>query len=142
MKFYDTSFTYSKNLISHDGLTFLRATQTGVEYHPFLDDLPPNIVPKMVSFEKWYDTIVYVDKKGKKFTRGSLILSLANKDGGVHVDSMLPEAFADFSRFNSMGWTYVVDEKEISVTGPHLAAMRQITHEILVSLQDEFPQFA
>ena len=74
------------------------------------------------------------------FTRSKLVLSVSNTDGGAHVDPELDEAYAKFSRFNALGWKFLRNDipEEFHNT-PVLPSIRQIAHEVLSTLKDEFP---
>jgi hypothetical protein len=146
--FYDTSLDYDpNNLPSTRGpimmkFTITKTGQKSAEYAPPLDDGPPIRYRKeKISFEKWWDKNVFVDIKGNKLTRRNLILAVANKDGGAHVDHELDKGYADMTRFNSLGFVFVQDgNKRNFASHPELPGVRQISHEVLKSLKDEFPE--
>jgi len=142
--FYDTSLDHNpNNLLPTLGLIMMKIGPNGAEYVPPLDDGPPIRYCKgKIPFEKWWNEIVLVDGKGNKLTRSDLVLAVANKDGGTHVDPKLDKAYVDLTRFNSLGWKFVQSgiEKDFA-TGPELASVRQISHEVLKSLKEEFPEY-
>jgi len=145
--FYDTASVFDpSNLIAHIGLVMIRmkggmGISTG-EYLAGLDDIPPNKLNKKAPFNDWWNKIVIVDSDRNQFTRKSLILNVANKDGGAHVDSTLDEEYVALSRFNSMSWKIVVGGIESPFKNrPELASIRQMTHEVLKTLKDEFPEY-
>lgn len=74
------------------------------------------------------------------FTRRQIVLALANKDGGAHVDPILNDAYYRLSRTEGLGWKVVdaMGERTMEHT-PELATMRQIAHEVLMTLHGEFP---
>jgi len=141
--FYDTSLDYdSRNLASTMGLIMMRVGPNGARYVPPLDDGPPVRYSKAkIPFEEWWNKIVVVDTKGNKLTRKDLVLAVSNKDGGSHVDLKLNIAYADLTRFNSLAWKFIQNgvEKDFA-TKPELASIRQMSHEVLKSLKDEFPE--
>jgi len=147
--FYDTSLDYNpNNLLSTMGpiMTKITITKTGqksAEFAPPLDDGPPTRHRKgKISFEKWWNKIVFADRKGNKLTRRNLVLAVANKDGGAHVDHELDKDYANITRFDSLGFVFVQDgNKRHFATHPELAGVRQISHEVLKSLKDEFPEY-
>lgn len=142
--FYDTSLDYNPhNLASTMGLIMMRIGQDDARYVPPLDDGPPIRYRKAkIAFEKWWNKIVFVDTKGNKLTRKDLVLAVSNKDGGAHIDSNLNKAYADLTRFDSLGWKFMKDGVEKGfATRPELASVRQMSHEVLKSLQDEFPEY-
>jgi len=147
--FYDTSLDYNpNNFPSTIGLIITKyiITKTGqksAEYVPPLDDGPPTRYTKgKITFEKWWNKIVFADSKGNKLTRRNLVLAVSNKDGGAHVDHRLDKDYADMTRFNSLGLRFIQNgNKRYFATHPELASVRQISHEILKSLKDEFPEY-
>lgn len=65
-------------------------------------------------------------------TRKELILSVANKDGGAHIDAVLDEKYGSLSRKNSLGWMFSKGpEQQGALRAPEKAAVRQIAHEVL-----------
>lgn len=142
MKFYSHAGVHNKkNLLSHMGLVLMKMGNGSAEYLPILDNAPPfhYTQPKMV-FNAWWNQTVIVDQQKNSFSRKDLVLNVANKDGGAHIDQKLDKKYAALTRFNSIGWTFVSQgqEKEFS-TKLELATLRQIAHELLYSLHDEFP---
>jgi hypothetical protein len=140
--FYDTSTDYDpNNLLPTMGLIMMRIGPEGAEYVAPLDEGSPTRRKGKVPFDKWWNKIIFASK-GDLLTRKDLILSVANKDGGAHVDPKLDEVYAKLTRFNLLGWKYTKDGKEKSfIVGPEFASIRQISHEVLKSLKDEFPEY-
>lgn len=105
---------------------------------------------RKVHFEQWWTGPVLKDGKNHEFSRKEIVLSVADQDGGAHVDPTLNEAYHDFSRSNSMsfhagdsGWgSYAVftppgdtvSQGDIDITEVERAAVRQIAHEALMTL--------
>jgi len=142
IKFFSHAGKVKKgNLLPHMGLVMMKMGSGSAEYQPILDNGPPfhYIQPKM-DFDEWWEQIVIVDQQKNIFSRKDLVLNVANKDGGAHIDRDLNKKYAALTHFNSIGWTYVSkgQEKEFS-TKLELAAVRQIAHEVLYTLHDEFP---
>jgi len=90
---------------------------------------------ELKSFEDWWDEIVIIDSENNRFSRKDLILGLANKDGGSHVDPELDEAYNKLTRQNSMGWKCRINKgPEKGIEAIELASVRQIAYEVLESL--------
>ena len=91
---------------------------------------------RVVPFEQWWNEVVIKDRGGNTFTRKDIVLTMANKEGGAHVDPNLNESYANLTRFNAQGWKVItggtVTVPENSITA---ASMRQIAHEMLESLK-------
>jgi len=140
--FLDTASPYRpNNLLTSNCLTMMRMSKGGGEYIAPLDDLSPSRVNKKIPFDNWwFKNIVYKDNNKKTFTRSSIVLNVADTDGGAHVDPNLDEAYAKFSKFNTLGWKYFKGgtAEEFRNT-PVLPSIRQIAYEILKTLKDEFP---
>jgi len=140
--FFDTSIPFNtENLLSHQGLTMIINGPDGAEYIPRCLAPPrPELSPqKQLEFEKWWKGTVLIDKERNEFSRKDLVLNLCDKEGGAHVDPKLDPRFAKLTRDHSMGWVYVTTEKKEPIEPIELASIRQIAHEILLSLEKDFP---
>lgn len=126
--YLDTAHDYNpNNLISHLGLVVFG----GGSYIAPLDDRPN----KFILFPKWWNKIIIVDKNKNQFNRRELILALANKDGGAHVDPKLSKAYSDLTRKNSVGWLLsdgTIDKPMVNI---ERFSMRQIAHEVIRSIE-------
>jgi hypothetical protein len=70
-----------------------------------LADLPPERIHPGAAFVDWWNDPVLADADGSEYSRGSLVLWVANKDGGAHVDSDLPRGYLALTRDNAIGLT-------------------------------------
>jgi len=133
--FVDSAFPLvPDNKSSHSGLVVTSMVPgAGAKYVAFLDE-PPHGQVKKVSFENWWNAAVFVDSSGRTLSRKDLVLTVANQDGGAHVDAALDSTYADLSRNNSLGWMYSDGTKSEALGGPERAALRQIGHEVLKTL--------
>ena len=137
LNYIDSSMPFMEgNLLSEGGLVAIISRDKGPGYLAFLDDCP--IKSRIVSFEKWWLDPVFRDAKGSLLSRKDLILAMANQDGGAHVDPALNKTYAELSRENSMGHSFLVSGKPTKVPGPEKAAIRQIAHEALKMLKPEY----
>ena len=137
--FYDTGYEFDpNNLLTHNGLIFVRMSSTGAKYLPFLDDTPYGKIRK-TSFDKWWNAVVFVDNKRNKISRKDVVLSLADQDGGAHVDPKLNAIYARLSRSNSLNSFFASENSNglQPLSGPQLACVRQIAHEVLKTLKPE-----
>jgi len=131
--FIDSAFPYDRaNQLSHSGLVQIALRDDGSEPRAFLDGgLPPRKVP----FDQWWNGIAFVDAQKTEFSRQDLVLALANKEGGAHVDRELDEDYARLSRFNSLAVFDVrPPSKPVPAANQVPAAVRQIAHELLKAL--------
>ena len=140
IQFYETSIPRNlRSIMTYSGLAAIEGTPEGAKYVAFLDMLPSAPPPRWVSFDEWWNRVIFVDQKGSETSRRDLILAVANKDGGAHVDPILDEKYADLSRRNSLAWRFSSPRGDVPLEGPEKAAVRQITHEILKSLNPAMP---
>lgn len=143
MQFVDTAEPIDpNNLAPTPGLAMMKFT-TGQEkaearYVPFLDQGPPRKVA-FTKFEEWWERSVTKDGAGELFSRRDFVMTVANKDGGAHVDPSLSPAYAALTRHNSMGWVLSSSDPALD-KGPLLGnlafvGIRQIAFEVDQTLQ-------
>lgn len=144
MNFLDTSYDYDpRNLLSFAGLVMIRKFPGGAEFVPRckLPPKPKGEPIKLVPFDDWWNKVVVVDNQKNKFKRCDLVLSLSNKMGGAHVDPKLDPAYVALTKNNTLGWRYWDGNEEGDILPVELASVRQIAHEVLLSLKNAFPQY-
>lgn len=145
IKFYNSAEEYESGLAPKLKLVSLTLRGEGNHindalYKAHLDNWPPSGKIEKTEFLQWWNQIVMIDLKGNKFSRKALVLAVSNRDGGAHVDPKLNAAYANLTKFNSLGWILISDNREKPfLVGPELANIRQICHEVLKTLMDEFP---
>jgi hypothetical protein len=143
--FYDSASVFDPSQpLPSSCLTLIRLSKKEMEelkgdYVAPLDGLPPSRRgDKRISFDRWWrKNIILKDAEINTFTRRDLVRTVANKEGGAHVDPKLDQAYASLAKFNSMGWKVYVHSKDKEFeNSPVLPSIRQITHEILKTLKD------
>jgi hypothetical protein len=138
VKFFDSAGEYdSGNIADHWGLVLMAVGGGLPSYVAPLDDLPTG-QGVWTDFDSWWGKVVFRDAQKREITRGELVLAVANQDGGAHVDPSLREVYAALSRQNSLGWTMVMGADKRPADPAHLAAVRQVAHEILKSLVPDY----
>ncbi|MCM3555068.1 hypothetical protein M3697_08115 [Janibacter melonis] len=143
LKFVDTADPINPaNLLrSHPGLVIMslgfdgdRATGS---YVAPLGDVPPDRIGVVKGFDPWWNTPVLRDSDGEVWSRRDLVLSLANQEGGAHVDPKLSDKYERMVKQNGLGWVSVSGEVEEPLGGNVVAvAVRQIAFEVEQTLQD------
>lgn len=89
-----------------------------------------------VTFEKWWNQIVFFHKPALvSFCRSDIIRSVADMDGGAHVDTKMKESYYNFSRNQIPVWIKSNGEKPTN--SPALSLIRQFVYEINKSLEDQ-----
>lgn len=126
------------NLVSYAGLYVTQMGSGGIDYKARLDMGPAP--PRLIRFDEWWNKPVFDDRKGTTFSRGDLLLHVRDTDGGAHIDPHIGEEYAKLSKEKSFGWTMVVNGEEVKpMTGPDQASLRQIAHEVLMTMKRAFP---
>lgn len=125
----------NEHSISQRGLIFTMLGSNSPRYYAMLDD-SENC--KELSFDKWWNEKVIIDGDMNSFTRRDIILSVANKDGGAHIDPELDGKYASLSRENSLGNFMKSGNEWVKYKNPELATIRQIAHEILKVLVKDY----
>lgn len=97
-----------------------------------------------VDFETWWHTPVLQDQQGFTLTRETLVLAMANEDGGAHVDPIVSEAYARILT-DSLGFGGMTPAGQwAKMRSPVFASVRQVAHECLITLahsrDDAFPE--
>jgi hypothetical protein len=131
-KFLSTAMpSVEGNVSSHHGLVMIAMKGRESTYVAMLDDVP---YKNWLTFEQWWEEVIFVDKQGDTMTRRDLVTVAANQDGGAHVDPGLDETYERLAKRNSLGWTYTAAGETGPIPLAERAAIRQVAHELLVSL--------
>jgi hypothetical protein len=119
------------------GLVFMQISlgdPSGMYVAP-LGDLPPPRIKSPVKFDEWWTNTIYDDTKAI-WSRKKFVLTLANVEGGAHVDPKLNAAYERLVTANGLGWTAQTPAGPQPFAGsPVAASVRQITYELLETLQ-------
>ncbi|HSH58607.1 MAG TPA: hypothetical protein VK988_02990 [Acidimicrobiales bacterium] len=145
MAFLDTSLPINpRNLLSQGGLVVLQMTAgLGATWVPrFAVPSPPvpGADPRLVPFGTWWTEDVMKDHNGTLWSRARMVLAIANKEGGAHIDPTQPVDVRAIEEENSMGWSYhdpLVGDQPMSL-GPLMPSTRQIAHELEKSITRHF----
>ena len=99
------------------------------------NDSPPLRPPRLLFFPDWWNETVITSQAGTRFSRRVIVLALANKLGGSHIEPKL--SANEVELMSNPTWiTYTVgdSESESAVAEVELHTMRQIAHEVLISI--------
>lgn len=142
MKMYDTAAPVGPNP-PHLKSSHLEMVLVGDgRYLPKLDDTQVDgRRERFTTVDEWWTNAVMRDFDGRLFSRADLVLSVANQDGGVHVDPVLDDPYHALVAENSLQRKYSADGVEWKEYRPPVAAcIRQVAHESLVSFALHAPQ--
>lgn len=138
--FCDTSIgDNKKNILPFSNLTVMQLHSSGIGRYVALWNADFESDLRIQRFGEWWHSIIIRDKSGNLFSRKDIVLSVANTDGGAHVDECLDEKYAGLSRQNSMG-SECGNEHFMGplANGPELPSIRQIAFEMELSLGEHF----
>ena len=102
-------------------------------YEPAVHRPAPDRLHPPVSFEDWWRRVILQDQRGNGFSRADLVLSLANQDGGAHIDAALNEKYRQLTRENSVGFMQG-QNKPIANSIVH-ASVRHIAGELVQTIE-------
>ena len=136
-QFLDTAFPLDpRSLLTHGGLVSLAVGSDGPRYVAMLDNVATT---RWTTFADWWNSPIFVDSNGRQLSRQQLVCTAANQDGGAHVDPAIDETYDDLQRQVSLVWPAIYNGRiETPLVGPVGAAIRQIAHEALKSLNPSY----
>jgi hypothetical protein len=125
------------NVLPTLGLVMMLPAGGSPRYAAPLGNLPPPSVRPPAEFTVWWNNDVTKDKNKNLWSRKSFVQTLANKEGGAHVDPSLNDKYEALVRRNGLSWlTNNPDGSLRPLEGsPAAASVRQITYEVLDTLR-------
>lgn len=145
--FQSTAGVYNPlNLIAYTGLVMMRMTVgKGVEYIGKSRDENPGSFNGIMyyKFDDWWAEVVVDDKK-RMYTRKDLVLHVANKEGGSHLDIEVQNRTYKLFYENSVGWKSIVEDKQgnvISESDPINNLVLESIYEIGIEVVNSFKEF-
>lgn len=106
----------------------------GVKVLPFFGKFSDKT--KLKEFQIWWNEEVLVDSFKKSYSRYELVLLLANKDNGAHVDPELDKEYYETTRNCGIGMKVHVNGNVYEGKDTVNAIVRQIAHEIIFSFYE------
>ncbi len=103
---------------------------------PGLQPLIPPRVRQPRLFAVWWHQVVYELADARPLARVSIVCSVANREGGAHVDPRMDPQYEALVLDNALGWVQTSVDGEVEATGGDamLASIRQIADEVLATL--------
>lgn len=137
--FYNTCPDYIFLQSDFFGLTGFALGPNKTNVVPRLDNTD-KVGTQFLAFNDWWNKTIIVDNNNKRFSRKDIILNIANKDGGSHVDPKVKVEYDQLSKGQSLNWKQTIDGLNQNVKLIQLATARQIAHEVLVSFAKSIPK--
>lgn len=88
----------------------------------------------MIPFRYWWSKPVIVVPNDISLVRSDVVMTMANQDGGAHVDPALEESYYRITREHVGGWTANYPEGERPIEDVEGASVRQIAQELMTTL--------
>jgi SEC-C motif len=134
---------HAATVTQHAGLVGWQTTESGSwSYAPVLRPEGENRSNPPAAFDQWWQKPFLRDTSGRPITRRSVVLDVANKDGGAHVAKAIPEAFRQLASGASLPVRIGSEDGSSSaIPGIVMATMRQIAFELLDTLHRDLPNF-
>lgn len=133
--FYTTNPRWDPtNLAPHMYLMQRLTGGKGGDFYAPLDDRPPHLL-RWIPFTNWWSEYLFDDRQARSLKRSELVLTLANKEGGAHVDPELNEQHESLKHHGGFGYVAIIAEQKLPFEGDLIAqAMRQVAHEVITTL--------
>lgn len=119
--------------------------------HQYLPNFISEVIQKsLLTFKDWWEQVVISDMRANEFTREKIILSVAEQDGGSHVDPSINDDYFKLTRENSQmvffatgdfsqGFPAVFPKDMLKPMMPPVwHTIRQIAHEVLITIGKEY----
>lgn len=125
----------AKGQIGHHGLLQITWSTEGFSFHAPLGERHLESC-RWIPFKEWWSEIVFDDRQGNNLTREGIVLELADRDGGAHVDLKLTPSYKIITKRSYFGVFNMTTGKRTPREGGHVAhlSMRQIAYELLITL--------
>lgn len=100
--------------------------------------LENHVEKQNLPFNDWWEKTIYYDPNTNNYlTRKLLILTVANKDGGAHIDSHIDnKTYVDLTKNNAFGWKATINGNAINTSKALYAMVRQVAFEVISSLDN------
>ena len=125
-----------RNLVPEAGLAIIRLTDTNAEVLPALDFGPMD--RRDITLDLWWNEPVLRDIRREFFSRKDFVLTVANQDGGSHVDSEIEAKYYRLLNDDSIFGVVSGPDGVKPLRKVERAYLRHITFEALQSLEPEY----
>ncbi|MCI1142562.1 hypothetical protein MOP88_10075 [Sphingomonas sp. WKB10] len=124
-----------RNMMADWPLAIMSMGGGGITLLPKLDKSP--FPRRMLTFENWWTETVYRDPhSGVSLDRKTIVLTVANQDGGAHVDPEIDQRYARLVEIGT-GLLAGVPPHGIKVEDLEKVSLRHIAFELIKSIQPE-----
>tara|TARA_R110000868_G_scaffold380784_4_gene647014 strand:- start:12487 stop:13197 length:711 start_codon:yes stop_codon:yes gene_type:complete len=153
--FLDTAIPYNTSCLNgncrltttyqYAQVTAQNGNLTGLAQIPHCLHPNPNkhLKTSLIPFEHWWSKNEIINSQDKSlcFTRKELVTHIADTDGGAHHDNGLIKKYYTITReqkLSNMDTSFLINNKQFPKSETQMA-IRQIAHECLISLKQNFP---
>ncbi|MBL8679833.1 MAG: SEC-C domain-containing protein [Myxococcales bacterium] len=125
------------NILAYAPLVCVLPTLDGSTTAPRLDSFAGGR-NSAIPFDAWWNAVIFRDRSERTLTRRTLVLAMANQDGGAHVDPELDETYYDMSRRASIDIYASIGGAMSPALDAHYASLRQIAHELFKTIDPSY----
>ena len=94
---------------------------------------------KRIPFPEWWGNPVAKSVQGETLSRRDIVCSVADADGGAHVDIAFSPLYSKFRSGEFLNFRIGVDGVDSLIGSPQYASIRTIAHESLLTLERYSP---
>lgn len=119
------------------GLTSMGLGTDGIVFSArYMNSIERSKTTRYVDFSDWWERPVILDSNDAEFSRKELVLALANKDGGAHLDRLNEKTHA-LVHGNSAGFVSIdmAGGPSEPMPTPMYASVRTVAEELLLTLR-------
>ena len=121
------------NMLSECNLVIMRLNSMGAAYIPQLEFRPNQKHRK--PFPEWWTGPVAKSQSNKTISRMDIVRSIADMDGGAHIDPAFDKVYHQFRTGAFLGWEFNIEGVGVGlIPSPQYACIRAIAHELLLTL--------
>jgi len=155
LEFVDTARVVDPgNIMATSGLVQVQFSTNppSGRYVAGLGNLPPDRLGQRSAFSVWWNRGITKPRNGMEYSRASMVLAVANREGGAHVDPLRDPIYQALVVENGLGWRHTADADHVGliwsqvdddVSGepmkgdPLLAAVRQVAYEVIETVSGQ-----
>lgn len=132
------------NILDFFGLLQVDIYSNRIVYEPILRN---NGIYTFIPFEEWWQNEVIslkenldssIDESRNLFTRKKIVLTVAETDGGAHVDASLDQMYYSLKTNSAYGWSIGDKQgnlRDAELINPIYPSVRQIAEEVLLTFE-------
>jgi hypothetical protein len=130
--------TDPQNLLTETSLALTEISdgEDGTKFLPVLNSGP--FPPRFLDFPPWWNEPILRDERREFFSRSDFVRTIADQDGGAHVDPEIETKYHRLLNENSIGWIATSPTGEKPIKRIERVYVRHIAFEALIALEPQY----